>query len=150
MASGRGVPFNKSIGPTAPLSSCKAAPGDQQLLVQALVQRTAGRQSTVVLSALLGRHLWRKIGCFKAQTCVSDRVPLAPALLGRIEVNPAQGRGSNLPGPPTVLLALLYSVIPLLLDATDVRHRSDACLRPELTVATNRAWWSARSRGQPG
>lgn len=48
--------------------------------------------------------------------------------------NRAQGRRSNHPGWPTVLLALLLSVFRLLLDATVARYRSDASRRVELLV----------------
>jgi hypothetical protein len=47
---------------------------------------------------------------------------------------PGATRGSNLPGCPIVLLALLYSVFRLLLDALIIGRRSDASLRLELLV----------------
>ena len=52
------VPFKQSdrTMPTTRMSSCEVT-GRDKTLVQAFVQRTAGRQSAVVLPALLGRHL---------------------------------------------------------------------------------------------
>ena len=61
------------------------------------------------------------------------------------------GRRVNLPGWPTELLALLYSVSRLLLEALVDRHHPDADLRLELLASvTNCALSSARASGRAG
>src|SRR5215813_8812895 len=52
----------------------------------------------------------------------------------RYRRNSAQGRGSNHPGWPTVLHALLVSVFRLLLDATVARRRADTSGRVDVLV----------------